>query len=74
MDRNYLLSENLVGRAFDMIDRDHNGSLSKGELMEAFGGCNYEVYRQILEEFDTNHDGQISKEEFKGAMKGLLKK
>jgi calcium-dependent protein kinase len=57
-----------------MIDRDHNGSLSKAELMEAFGGCNYEVYRQILEEFDTNHDGQISKQEFKMAMKGLLKK
>lgn len=57
-----------------MIDRDHNGSLSKAELMGAFGGCNYEVYRQILEEFDTNKDGQISKQEFKMAMKGLLKK
>jgi hypothetical protein len=31
-----------------MIDRDRNGSLSKAELMSAFGGCNYEAYRQIL--------------------------
>lgn len=42
--------------------------------MEAFGGCNYEVYRQILNDFDINNDGQISKYEFKLAMKGLLKK
>jgi hypothetical protein len=44
-----------------MIDRDRNGVLSKSELMEAFGGCNYEVYRQILNDFDLNNDGQISK-------------
>jgi Ca2+-binding EF-hand superfamily protein len=41
INRNYLLSENLVGKAFDMIDKDRNGSLSKAELMSAFGGCNY---------------------------------
>lgn len=44
-----------------MIDKDRNGYLSKQELMEAFGGCNYQVYTQILKDFDSNNDGVISK-------------
>lgn len=32
-----------------MIDKDRNGSLTKDELMEAFGGCNNELYKKILE-------------------------
>lgn len=61
INNNYLQNENLVNKAFDMIDKDRNGFLTKDELMEAFGGCNYEVYTQILKDFDLNNDGQISK-------------
>jgi hypothetical protein len=61
MDKNYLVNENLASKAFDMIDKDKNGYLIKEELMESFGGCNYEVYSQILQDFDVNHDGKISK-------------
>lgn len=29
MNKNYLLNENLVNKAFDMIDKDGNGFLTK---------------------------------------------
>jgi calcium-dependent protein kinase len=74
MDKSYLKNENLVERAFEMIDRDKNGYLSQKELMAAFGGCSDDLERYIMDEFDTNNDGVISKSEFKLAMKGLLKK
>ena len=74
MSRNYIKSQNLVEKAFYMIDKDKNGFLNKAELAEAFGGCKEEIYLQILNEFDVNQDGVISKEEFKAAMKSLMKK
>lgn len=32
------------------------------------------IWRYIMEEFDVNRDGVISKSEFKLAMRGLIKK
>ena len=74
ISRNYIRSENLVEKAFDMIDKDKNGFLSKQEMTEAFGGCNEQLYQHLLSEFDVNKDGVISKQEFKAAMKSLMKK
>ncbi len=40
IDKNYVKEENLISPAFDLIDRDKNGFLTREELIEAFGGCN----------------------------------
>lgn len=73
MNSNYIVNENLVEKAFEMIDKNKNGLLSREELVEAFGGCSGDVADEILGQFDINSDGQISKYEFKLAMQGLAR-
>ena len=51
----------MVEKAFEMIDKDKNGYLSREELLEAFGGCEDELESYIMNEFDINSDGVISK-------------
>lgn len=39
IDKGYLRSENMCEKAFEVIDKDKNGYLSREELLAAFGGC-----------------------------------
>ena len=54
---------------FDSIDRDHNGSLDKDELQQAFARSGVVVSRakidHFFDEIETNHDGEISFEEWR---------
>ncbi|KAH0545583.1 hypothetical protein FGG08_000414 [Glutinoglossum americanum] len=54
---------------FNSIDRDHNGRLDKDELRAAFAKAGLVVSNSKLDQFfsevDTNHDGEISFEEWR---------
>lgn len=56
-------------RAFDSVDRDHSGSLSKRQLYAALAmvqlACAPSEQLKIWELFDRDHDGKITYEEFR---------
>merc|ERR1712096_421830 len=61
---------------FDMIDKDHSGSLTKREAKKAcklirdrFG---IEDLEEWLNKVDVDHDGEVSYEEFKFSLAGNL--
>ena len=57
-------------RLFERCDKDNNGVLSPNEIQESFQevcGClefEEKDWQQIIEQVDTNGDGQISYNEF----------
>lgn len=59
--------------AFEKVDRDGSGYITPNEVEELL----YETYgypaleeeiKMFMEDFDANHDGKVSKEEFKAAL------
>lgn len=62
-------AEKELFQLFDSIDKDHNGSLDKDELRQAFSRSGVVVSNakidQFFDEIDTNHDGEISFEEWR---------
>jgi len=69
-----LKRENLKG-AFRMFDVNGDGTVTKDELKEVFGGASRgeDVWDQIMDEVDKNNDGEISYEEFEDAMMQIIK-
>ena len=60
-----------------MFDTDGDGTVTKDELKEVFGGGHVSqrgeaVWDEIMNEVDKNNDGVISFEEFENAMKVVL--
>lgn len=53
---------------FDRIDTDQSGELSKKELKEHFGK---EEGKRLYSEWDTDHDGVVSKAEWEAAHKDV---
>ena len=62
-------TERELWQLFESIDRDHSGALDKGELKAAFGRAGLTISNAKLDKFfnevDTNHDGEISFEEWR---------
>jgi len=54
----------MLGRKFDELDKDGNGSLTLDELF-ALSDTGVEDAEKIMEHFDMNGDQEIEKEEFK---------
>ena len=59
--------------AFEKVDRDGSGFITPNEVEELL----YETYgypaleeeiQMFMEDFDSNHDGKVSREEFKAAL------
>ena len=59
--------------AFEKVDKDGSGFITPNEVEELL----YETYgypaleeeiQMFMEDFDSNHDGKVSKEEFKAAL------
>ena len=64
--------------AFKRVDRDNSGFITSNEVEELL----YETYgyppleeevKMFMEEFDANHDGKVSLEEFKNALHRMRK-
>ncbi|KAL9105290.1 MAG: hypothetical protein Q9227_009505 [Pyrenula ochraceoflavens] len=57
-------TEKELWQLFESIDRNHDGTLDKGELRAAFARAGLTISNAKLDKFfdevDTNHDGQIS--------------
>ena len=67
IDGKKVLTKDRLEKAFKMFDKDGNGLLSIPEIIEVFGGdANY--WTKIIEEVDSNNDGEVDFNEFKKLM------
>ncbi|KAM3132738.1 hypothetical protein pb186bvf_015166 [Paramecium bursaria] len=57
-----------IKQAFQMLDLNHDGYLSRDELEEVMGQIGEDVWEQYLLDCDYNKDGQISEQEFTNAL------
>ena len=60
------MSRERLEKAFKALDADHSGKISREELMAAFGGSHMSSshFEEMINEADTNGDGEIDLEEF----------
>ena len=70
------MSRDRLEKAFRALDADHSGKISKEELMAAFGGSHMSSshFEEMINEADTNGDGEIDLEEFCNYMSKLKQK
>ena len=71
-----LASEKNLQMAFNMIDLDKDGQISKEEIMSMFQTSEKKddaLWKEIFEEVDKNRDGQISYDEFVGTMNQCIR-
>ncbi|CAD8205468.1 unnamed protein product [Paramecium pentaurelia] len=71
IDRQQLLSKQRLKMTFRMLDKDKSGSISIDELKEIFSGISEDIWKQVVQDFDSNSDGQISLNEFFTMMKKI---
>lgn len=66
MNKEKLLSKNKLNKVFQAFDLDNNGFITKTELKHVMGFdlINEEIWSCLLDEYDINKDGKISKAEF----------
>eukprot|EP00828_Plagiopyla_frontata_P008040 TRINITY_DN13920_c0_g2_i1.p3 TRINITY_DN13920_c0_g2~~TRINITY_DN13920_c0_g2_i1.p3 ORF type:complete len:209 (-),score=61.01 TRINITY_DN13920_c0_g2_i1:43-669(-) len=64
MAKEKLLSTQKIEQAFQLFDKDGDGFLDQSELNEIMGEIDEEKWQMILDEYDANQDGKISKDEF----------
>ena len=74
MRKDVLLSNANIRGAFNMIDTDGSGSITKEELKSVFGGEGHDeaVWDEIMREVDEDGNNEISYEEFEVCMKKVL--
>jgi calcium-dependent protein kinase len=75
-NRDKILSDQKLLSAFQIYDKDNNGTIDMNELKEVLGvGAKISdlVWREMIDEIDENGDGLISFEEFKKMMNRLKK-
>jgi calcium-dependent protein kinase len=76
MDTKKLLTEENLLYAFNMFDKDMNGKISAEELKFVLGVGNEKsdkrVWKKIIDNIDSDGDGEISFEEFKKMMNALI--
>lgn len=65
MEAHGIITERRIAEAFDRIDVDHSGYISRQDLKELLGKQNSRVVLdQLITEADTDGDGKISYQEF----------
>ena len=78
INKEHLLNRQKLEVAFRMIDKDNSGTITIDEIKTMFGGKNSQItddmWREMVNEFDSNSDGEISLSEFKEMMFGFLGK
>jgi calcium-dependent protein kinase len=72
VDRQGLLSKQRLQTAFNLFDKDGNGSISREELRDFFQNSGIPaddpMWKTLIQEVDENGDGEISFKEFKEMM------
>eukprot|EP00826_Nyctotherus_ovalis_P041676 TRINITY_DN4238_c0_g1_i1.p3 TRINITY_DN4238_c0_g1~~TRINITY_DN4238_c0_g1_i1.p3 ORF type:complete len:155 (-),score=56.71 TRINITY_DN4238_c0_g1_i1:162-626(-) len=71
MDKKKMLSKENLKQAFDLFDKDGNGTLTTDEIRSILGvgkNMSEKVWEEIIREVDTNNDGIVSFEEFQRMM------
>ena len=77
--KDLLLSTENLRAAFNMIDVNGDGTISKDELKQVFGDVHAgrqggdRVWDEIMSEVNESRDGKISFEEFEAAMKIVIR-
>ena len=66
VDRSKAFSRARIREVFNIFDKDHDGNINLDELRMALGGDhnNESALLKIIQEADTNNDGQIDFDEF----------
>ncbi|CAD8180467.1 unnamed protein product [Paramecium octaurelia] len=61
-----LMAQEKLEKAFKLFDKDGNGTISKQELQEIFGGLALQEnqWENVFSELDTNGDGMVTFQEF----------
>lgn len=72
MDKNIYMQEERLYSAFKIFDKDGSGKISSNELREILGKEGFsrreEFWSDLIQESDTNKDGEIDFKEFLGLM------
>ena len=79
VDKTVLVSQDNLQAAFNLIDADGNGELTKAELQAVFAGGSAgnegeAVWDELVAEVDEDNDGVITFVEFEKAMKSMIAK
>jgi calcium-dependent protein kinase len=72
LSKRKIFQEKNLKICFEKFDVNKDGKLSRDELKIILGDCANEYLNALLLKLDTNHDGEISYEEFVNMMNGLL--
>jgi calcium-dependent protein kinase len=71
IDRAKLLSEDKMRKCFKQFDKDNSGKISAQEFRQILQGTNKiddVVWTDLVQEIDTNNDGEIEYEEFQNML------
>jgi len=78
MDKQKMLNKDRMRAAFNMFDKNGNGTISFEEVRDIFGSAgqsqNDEMFKDMIREMDLDGDGEISFPEFEQMMNQLLQK
>ena len=77
IDKAAVLNKDNLKSAFKMLDTDDSGMITVDELkavFDAHGDKDEDLWKDIMNEVDKNHDNQINFEEFTDVMTSFLKK
>lgn len=75
-NRNKLINSQNLKKAFEVLDRNKDGVISKDEVKQCFSGyisvASEETWAAMFNEVDENRDGEISYPEFESQMQKAL--
>ena len=76
-EKSLLLSSQNLRSAFDMLDEDGDGTLTKDELKKVFGGGHVsekgeQIWDELIASVDQDSDGMVTYAEFEAGMKSML--
>lgn len=77
MDKHKAISKDTLKLAFNIFDKDGNGTITLDEIQDVIGvqeGIGDDDWKEIVKEIDENGDGEISFEEFSKMMLKLVEK
>jgi calcium-dependent protein kinase len=75
VDKKKILTEDRLEQAFNMFDKNGDGSISSNEIksvLQKEKSFSNEVWDQIIKEVDIDGDGQVSLQEFKAMMMKII--